>query len=348
MAALRPLLLATVSACLIVALAACSSDDEAAPSGGPTPVTPDAFILYRNSSAAIIARNLATGDLFEYPPDLDTGAVVATACSPDGSRLALLKQPFDIVNRQLLVAGRDALAEPIALPPAVQGIEWSPDNSRIVYTEFDGIANEYSVSVLDVATGRSTALTSEEGVPGSPSWSPDSSTVAYSVQDVLGTESSIYLLNTTESGPPTRVEASEDLLYYDPEWSPDGSMLLVAGQGETDTQLYEVDRETGAAEKFTTSDVYKRRPRYAPDGTLIAYTGSVIPETVSRSITVLHQFGIFLLDAEGGNERALTADPRLNPGAGIDPDLDAFLMGWCLPGPWLDDSWSEIVGTPAP
>jgi len=348
MAAHRPLLFAAVSALVLVAFAACSGDDDAAPTGSPTAVPTDAFILYRNSSAAIIARNLATDSLFENPADLETGAIVATACSPDGSRLALLKQPFDIVNRQLLVTGRDAPAEAITLPSAVQGIEWSPDGSRVVYTEFDGLENMYSISILDVATAQSTALASGEGVPGSPSWSPDGASIAYSVQDVLATVSSIFLLDATEGGAPVRIDTSGDILFYDPEWSPDGSMLLVAGQSETDTQLYEIDPENGNAEQFTTSNVFKRRPRYAPDGTLIAYTGSVIPETVSRTITVLHQFGIFLLDADGGNERALTADPRLNPGAGIDPDLDAFLMGWCLPGPWLDDSWTEIVETSAP
>jgi Tol biopolymer transport system component len=348
MAALRPLLLAATSACLLVALAACSGGDDAAPTSGPTAVPPDAFILYRDSSASIIARNLATGALFEHPADLDTGATIATACSPDGSRIALLKQLFDDVNRQLLVAGRDAPPEPFALPPAVQGIEWSPDGSRIAYTEFDGIGNEYAVSVLDVATGQSTALTSGEGVPGTPSWSPDGSTVAYSAQDVLATVSSVYLLDAAEGGPPIRVEANEDLLYYDPEWSPDGSTLLVAGQSDTETQLYELDPASGDAEKFTSSDVYKRRPRYAPDGDLIAYTGSVVPKTVSRAMVSLHQFGIFLLDADGGNERALTADPRLSPGAGIDPNLDAFLMDWCRTGPWLDDSWTEVVETPSP
>ena len=348
MAAHRPLLLAAVSALVLLAIAACSGDDDAAPNGGPTVVPPDAFILYRDTSASIIARNLATEDLFEYPADLETGAVVATACSPDGSRLALLKQPFDIVNRQLLVTGRDAPAEPITLPSAVQGIGWSPSGTHVVYTEFDGLANEYSISVLDVATAQSTALASGEGVAGSPSWSPDGSHLAYSVQDVLATESHVYLLEPVEGGTPARQSLGEDLLYYDPEWAPNGRTILVAGQSVTDTQLYQFDAKSGNPEQFTSSNVYKRRPRYAPDGKTIAYTGSVIPETVSRTVTVLHQFGIFLLDADGGNERALTADPRLNPGADIDPDLDAFLMGWCLPGPWLDDSWTEVVETTAP
>ncbi len=345
MAALRPLLLVAASVCLLAAFAACSGDDEDTPSGGPTPAPPDAFILYRNASASIIARNLATEALFENPADLDTGAVVVAACAPDGTRLALVNQRFDTVNRELLITGRDAPAAPFTLPPAVQGIEWSPDASRIAYTEFDGLANEYTLTVLDVATGETTPLTSGEGVPGSPSWSADGATIAYSVQDVRATVSSVHLVDATESSAPVRLDAGEGLLYYDPEWSPDGATLLVAGQGESETQLYQVDPASGDAEKLTASSIYKRRPRYAPDGSLIAYTGSIIPATVSRAITVLHQSGIFLLEVDGENERALTADPRLNPGAGIDPDIDAFLMGWCLPGPWLDDRWLEVKET---
>jgi len=348
MTALRSPLLAAVSACLLVAIAACSGGDDARSNGGPSSAPTEAFILYRDSSGSIIAQNLATEALFEYPADLERAALVATACAADGSRLALLEQPFDIVNRQLIVTGRDSPAEPFTLTAAVQGIEWSPDGSRVAYTDLDSVAVEYGVSVLDVATGETTTLASGEGVAGTPSWSPDGSTIAYGVQDVFARTSSIFLLDADEGSEPFEVEAGEDLLYYDPEWSPDGSMLLVAGQSETETQLYEVDPENGNARKLTTSNVFKRRPRYAPDGETIAYTGSVIATTVSRDVSVLHQFGIFLLNSDGGNERALTADPRLNPGAGVDPNLDAFLMGWCRPGPWLDDGWTEIVETTAP
>jgi hypothetical protein len=55
----------------------------------------------------------------------------------------------------------------------------------------------------------------------------------------------------------------------------------------------------------------------------------------------MHSFGIFLINPDGTGERALTADPRLNPGALVDPYLDAFLLGWCKPGPWLDELWVE-------
>jgi len=50
---------------------------------------------------------------------------------------------------------------------------------------------------------------------------------------------------------------------------------------------------------------------------------------------------VFLLDPDGSNERPLTIDPRLNPGAGVDPYLDAMLMGWRRRGPWLDSGWSK-------
>ena len=98
---------------------------------------------------------------------------------------------------------------------------------------------------------------------------------------------------------------------------------------------------TGAnqtATQLTNSNIFKRGAQYSPDGTLIGYTGSIVLPSVS--LTALHQFGIFIMNSDGSDEHAFTADPRLNPGANVDPYLDAYLLGWCKPGPWLDDLWT--------
>jgi hypothetical protein len=47
-----------------------------------------------------------------------------------------------------------------------------------------------------------------------------------------------------------------------------------------------------------------------------------------------------LLNSDGTDEHAFTADPRENPGAEVDPNLDSYFLAWCAPGPWLDDLWT--------
>ena len=68
--------------------------------------------------------------------------------------------------------------------------------------------------------------------------------------------------------------------------------------------------------------------------------GAVVGAGVKPAPTVCPPC-VFLRDPDGSNERLLTIDPRLNPGAGVDPYLDAMLMGWRRRGPWLDSGWSK-------
>jgi hypothetical protein len=341
---------------LAVLATACSGGDNGGATGTPTgtgvpsgsggPL--DAFIIYRDGTGNLTARNVGTNETYQYAVDYNTEVVVAAACSPGGLRLGLLKQPFSVQNRQLFISGEDAPGGPLDLPSAVQGLQWSPDSERITFTEFDGFANVHKISILDPATEAVTELASGEGVVGSPGWSPDGTTIAYSVQDILSTMSSVFVIDAG-GGEPRQVPASDDLLYFDPEWTPDGTRLLVSGQGLMETQLYTIDPATGEKLQLTASaDIYKRGAEYAPNGATIAYTGSLLAVLASRYAMDLHSYGIFTLNADGSNEQALTVDPRTNPGAQVDPYLDAFLLDWCLPGPWLNDDWQRIEETPAP
>jgi Tol biopolymer transport system component len=139
-----------------------------------------------------------------------------------------------------------------------------------------------------------------------------------------------------------------DFQWYDPDWAPDGDNILVAGGSDDGFQLYKIAVDTGVHTAVTDSDIFKRGAQYSPDGGTIAYTGSIAVPGVSLDWAALHQFGIFLTDGDGFNERPFTADPRLNPGAQVDPYLDAYFVGWCNRGPWLDDLWAPGAAvTPA-
>ncbi len=100
-----------------------------------------------------------------------------------------------------------------------------------------------------------------------------------------------------------------------------------------------MDPDTGDMRQLTQSKLFKRYGRYSPDGAEIAFTGGTVAPAVSRLASAAHSFGVFLMNSDGSGERALTVDPRLSPGAGVDPFLDANLLDWCHAGKWLDASW---------
>jgi Tol biopolymer transport system component len=100
-----------------------------------------------------------------------------------------------------------------------------------------------------------------------------------------------------------------------------------------------MDATTGETEQLTTDQtIYRRGPQFSPNGRIIAFTGSIIAPQVSAVAAALHQFGIFTVNPDGTDENPVTVDPRTNPGA-VDNNLNAYLLGWCARGPWLDDLW---------
>jgi Tol biopolymer transport system component len=271
--------------------------------------------------------------------------VLGAECTRDGSRIAYLRQDFEQTDRELAISGREG-EQRFALPAGTQAITWSPDSSRIAYLTY-APTEGYSLSTLDVASGTSTEQVKGVGIAGGPRWSPDGTHIAYQAQFGASTEIWRYEVDSSADRP---TQITDGTGAFDPEWSPDGRQLLASAIAEDGSfQIFEVDPETGDMALVTTSsDIFKRLPRYSPDGETIAYTGSIVAPAVSRRASTLHSFGVFLMNSDGSNERALTADPRLNPGQGVDPFLDALLIGWCMPGEWLDATWTLREEEPSP
>jgi Tol biopolymer transport system component len=304
----------------------------------PTPAPlPEGIVLYRDGIGDLVALDLATGDGFRRSIDVTNEALITAGCSRDGSRIAYLRQDFDDVRRELTTVGDDG-ERTFSLPPGTQGIAWSPDGSQIAYSVFTPNAG-YSFSIIDIATGDQREQFRGPGVAGSPRWSPDGTLLAFHAP--AGPVSQIWLYEI-DSGAESPSQATESAGSFDPDWSLDGNKLLISGVAEDQSfQIFELDTNTGESTQLTDSDAFKRLPRYSPDGSAVAYTGQAIVPVVSRVALDLHQFGVCLMAADGSSERALTADPQLNPGAAVDPFLDAILVGWCTQGPWLDESWIE-------
>lgn len=298
----------------------------------------DAFLLYREASGSLIAQNLESGETFRQEVDFSKEIVISAQCTDDGSRIAYLRQSFSSIDRTLDIRGEGAPDGPLAVPPTTQGFSWSPDGTVLAVANYDGQAQAYDIALVDPLTGERQSLASGDGFAGSVTWSPDGDRIAYNLQTIEDAVSRIFAVNT-DGGEPAQVAPGGDLQWYDPDWSPDGTNILVAGGSEDGFQLYAMDPGSGDYEAITDSDIFKRGAQYSPDGGTIAFTGSLNVPGVALDWRALHQFGIFLANADGSNERSVTADPRLNPGAEVDPYLDAYFVGWCAPGPWLDDLW---------
>ncbi len=326
-----------------------SATSASSPASG-SPAAVSAYIVFHDDHSDLVVRDFATAKSYTHAPvDATTEVIVQTRCSQDGSRIAYLDQIFaDATHRQIIIRGSNAPPNPVTVPQLTQWIAWSPDGNKLATVEWDGKNKKATIAILDVNTSQSTTIMQTSQYVGDIAWSPVGDRLTYYLEDTGNTSSEIYVMDATGANQVQLTHGNGDVTWLDPAWSPDGSSILAAGEQSNSVQLYRIDPSTGATTQITQSnDIYKRNPYYSPDGSIVAYTGSIVLPGVAVSAAALHQFAIFTMNPDGSNEKALTADPRGTTPGPNDPFLNAYMLGWCAGGPWLDDLWTQSGETTA-
>ena len=150
---------------------------------------------------------------------------------------------------------------PPGSPPSA--LRWSPDGARIVFAQVpateSGKLDSVHVSLLDVATGTITPLTSARTFENNASFSPDGKTIAYfqprERRPDLGWVSELHLVSSAGGATPGRsITRALDRNLFTAEWMPDGKSLLVVGNDRTTTGVW-VQPIDGTAKRLDLGDL---------------------------------------------------------------------------------------------
>lgn len=255
----------------------------------------------------------------------------APCWSPDGKRIAVAMQgSIWIVDPETGQAAEITKTSGYASLPT-----WSPDGKWIVYTA-DYNHRRIQLEAVEVSSGDSHALTSDNAIYLDPAFSPDGTQLAY-VSTLPNGYFNIYVRAIHDgqwSGEPVAVTTDaaypRDRLYFgewdmhtQPAWTPDGKELAFVwnrdvplGSGD----LWRAPAIAGGMSQATRilheQTLYRTRPHVSPDGNRIVYA--------STSGAADQYNNLYLLPIGGGDPYKITI------GA-----FDHFHPRWSPDGQWI-------------
>ena len=236
--------------------------------------------------------------------------------SPDGQRLAVSRTVEGNTDIYLLNAEDGSGTERLTTHPAAdRGPAWSPDGSMIAFnSDRSGSEQVWRSNVQAGTWGYNLSQLTQDDPQGRVnnfiSWSPDGRWLAFEA-DRDRDDPEIYLANAVDGSNQQRLTFTRALDEV-PAWSPDSARILFSSDmhGEPlsrDYDIYIMQADGTEQRRLTFTEGAASYPSMSADGGLIAYSYSE-PGTEASSI--------MLMDADGGNPRALIADggmPRFSP-----------------------------------
>ncbi|NNE09659.1 MAG: hypothetical protein HKN20_13950 [Gemmatimonadetes bacterium] len=194
--------------------------------------------------------------------------------------------------------------------PALAGAS-TPAGEVVFSTNRDG---NFEIYLMQADGTNPVNLTMNAAYDYAPCWSPDGTRLAF--QTDRDGNSEIYLMNADGTGLVNLTNhPAKDAA---PDWSPDGKQLLFVSDRDGDgRELYVMNVDGSDARRLTNNGAYEEMPAWSPDGARIAFCRELKDPSDSSHAG---NGEVFLMDADGSNERRLIDREGFDSGPAWSPD----------------------------
>ena len=170
---------------------------------------------------------------------------------------------------------------------------------------------------MDAGGGNKRRLTNNErdSTTWEPSWSPDGRWIAFSFQKV-GEFSEIRVMDADGKN---RRNLTENTAYdEDPSWLPEGKRIVFTSGRDGNGEIYVMDADGKNPRNLTQNATHEADPSWSPDGKRIVFTS--IRDGHVDAKWGLPTSEIYVMDADGKNQRRLTNNPHDDYSPSWSPD----------------------------
>lgn len=180
----------------------------------------------------------------------------------------------------------------------------SPDGGSVLYSAFRQ-ENIYEIYEINLATNQVRQLTNKLGVANAPEVSPDGKSIVFTLWTAASNRYRLMVMDRNGENV-NNIPRTEG---WDPTWSPDGKLILFAGNYDGTNQLYTVNLGGRQLHKVSNLPAIRGRSDWSPDGGfIVTYSG----EPWKREV--------YIMDADGSNARVLSPTGGNAQGPSISPD----------------------------
>lgn len=190
----------------------------------------------------------------------------------------------------------------------------SPDGNTICYAYYDYLNSTrqlYTIRTVRADGTGDVLLTTQGGWENTVTFSPDSKRVAFYLDEVAGSPDKLYTINIdgTDRKLVTENARSINDRFGGVAWSANEDRILFSRQGSNyEWQIWSIKADGSDERQITDASLPNGlSPTFSPDGTMIAFSGSMRDEEAD----------LWVMNSDGSNKRKLTDTP------GSD-DLEVF------------------------
>ena len=214
-----------------------------------------AYVSFEGNNSSVFVQNIRTGERNEVASH--RGINSAPAFSPDGGRLALTLSKDGNTEIYVLHLSTDSLQRITHNRAIDTEPNWSPDGSRLIFTsDRGGTPQIYEVSLQG---GTPTRLTFEGPYFARPRYSPDGTGITM----VHGNNGN-YRIGYLDLDNGYMNILTNNRLDESPSFSPNGSMIIYATNGQLGSELAAVSADGSVHQRLAQQDGEVREPAWGP------------------------------------------------------------------------------------